>query len=83
MIKNENYPLYIVCWEDHSSDGGWVSLEDIKKAKPILCHSIGYLVEEDSKMVKLIDTYTDDKGLGGLNIILKSCITEMYEINIE
>ena len=37
----------------------------------------------DSSWVKLCNTYTSDGGWGGLDLILRSCITEMYELDIQ
>jgi len=76
------YPLFIVVWKDHTSDSSWKSLEDVVKEKCILAYSIGYLLHQDREAVKLCNTYTSDGGWGGLDLILKSCIVEMYELEI-
>jgi len=81
--KKLNYPLYIVVWKDHTGDAGWKTLEDITKEKYILAYSIGYLLHQDKDCVKLCNTYTSDGGFGGLDLILKSCIVEMYVVEME
>ena len=60
-----------------------VSEEEVKKEKYILAYSIGYLIHQDKESVKLCNTYTSDDGFGGLDLILKSCIVEMYEIEMQ
>jgi hypothetical protein len=44
---------------------------------------VGQLKAEDNEVIKLVDTYTDDNTVGGVMVILKSCITEMYEIEVK
>ena len=81
--KKTNYPLYIVVWKDHTADSSWKTVEEITKEKYILAYSIGYLLHQDKECVKLCNTYTSDDGYGGLDLILKSCIVEMYMVEIE
>ena len=81
--KKTNYPLYIVVWKDHTANSSWQTEEEIKKEKHILAYSIGYLLHQDKECVKLCNTYTSDDGYGGLDLILKSWIVEMYVVEIE
>ena len=81
-MKTSKHPLYIVVWKDHTSNSSWQTEEEIKKEKYILAYSIGYLLHQDKECVKLCNTYTSDEGYGGLDLILKSCIVEIYEIEI-
>jgi hypothetical protein len=82
-MKTSKHPLYIVVWKDHTGDSTWKSEEEVKKEKYILAYSIGYLIHQDKESVKLCNTYTSDEGYGGLDLILKSCIVEMYEIEMQ
>ena len=81
--KKTKYPLYIVVWKDHTANSSWQTEEEIKKEKHILAYSIGYLLHQDKECVKLCNTYTSDDGYGGLDLILKSCIVEMYVVEME
>jgi hypothetical protein len=81
--KKTNYPLYIVVWKDHTADSSWKTAEEVAKEKCVLAYSIGYLLHQDKECVKLCNTYTSDDGFGGLDLILKSCIVEMYVVEIE
>ena len=80
--KNKNIDkLFIVCWKDHTANANWI--DDIKKEKFTVCWSVGWLKDEDENVIKLVDTYTDEKQVGGVMVILKSCIDEMYRIDIQ
>ena len=81
-MKTSKHPLYVVIWKDHTANSSWQTEEEIKKEKNILAYSIGYLLHQDKECVKLCNTYTSDDGYGGLDLILKSCIVEMYEIEV-
>tara|TARA_R110002020_G_scaffold29601_3_gene93518 strand:+ start:941 stop:1201 length:261 start_codon:yes stop_codon:yes gene_type:complete len=79
--KNKNIDkLFIICWKDHTANASWI--DDIKKEKHTVCWSVGWLKDEDDDVIKLVDTYTEDKQVGGVMVILKSCLVEMYELNI-
>jgi len=78
-----DFPLYIVVWKDHTGDSSWKSVIEIQKEKYVLAYSIGYLIHKDKDSIKLCNTYTSDGGWGGLDLILKNCIVEMYEIEVQ
>jgi len=80
--KKPSYPLYIIVWKDHTGDSSWKTIGEVIKEKHVLAYSIGYLLHQDKESVKLCNTYTSDNGWGGLDLILKSCIVDMYEIEI-
>ena len=82
MNDKTPYPLYFVIWKDHTGDSSWKTVEEIKKDKPILAYTIGYLIHKDKESIKIANTYTSDKGYGGTDLILKNCIIEMYELEI-
>ena len=77
----DNDKMFIVCWKDHTANASWV--DDISTEKYTTCWSVGWLKAEDNEVIKLVDTYTDDNTVGGVMVILKSCITEMYEIEVK
>lgn len=76
-----DYPLVIIYWLDHTANAEWKELPDVKKEEPMLCQTIGWLVDEDKTTYKLCDSLTADAGYGGLNIILKSCVTEIWDLS--
>ena len=75
--------LLYVEWLDHtsqSSDGRWVSKEQLDKSAPEACGTIGWLYKEDDLSLTLISTVgigkDSDDDFGGDMTILQSCITK-------
>ena len=68
----EKLPIIIVHWIDHTADASWMTLENVKKFNAVKCQTVGWLVDAD--------TMTADGEFGGINLILKSCITDIIEI---
>ena len=69
------YPMVLVSWYD-AKDGetGWHSLEDIKKERLALCHSMGWMVYKDKEKTIIMADYSefDDEKDGGRHIIIPS-----------
>jgi hypothetical protein len=70
----------MIDWWDHTGDSSWFAIEDIEQEQPVLCRTVGYLVAENEEVYKLVDTITNDKGYGGLSIILKSCVKDIWVV---
>ena len=53
-IRKRNCPLVELIWLDHCgiSSGGWTNFDASEDAKLLVCHSVGYLINETN------DTYT-------------------------
>tara|TARA_Y100000361_G_scaffold23242_1_gene18368 strand:+ start:1061 stop:1354 length:294 start_codon:yes stop_codon:yes gene_type:complete len=69
--------MVIVKWLDHVADSSWLEKHTIDSYEPIEVQTIGFLVEEDKDCYKVVDSLTSDGGVGGFNLILKSCVTEI------
>ncbi len=78
-MKN-NYIIVIIHWKDHTADSSWFDLPGVKKQNHVLCQTIGWLIDEDPDQIKVVDSLTSDGGFGGVNVILKSCITDIWEL---
>ena len=76
----EKLPIIIVHWIDHTADASWMTLENVKKFNAVMCQTVGWLVDDDDMVVRVADTMTADGEFGGINLILKSCITDIIEI---
>ena len=46
--KNFPYTLNLVYWEDIVGEANWADIVDIKKAKTVVCCSVGWLVNQNS-----------------------------------
>ena len=75
-MKKHGYrklPLLEIIWKDHSADSGWVEPEDLEEPS-IVVRTIGWLIKEDDDRYFLVTSLTSDKGMGGLNEILKPTV---------
>ena len=77
----KDYPVMVVTWLDHTAEAGWV--DNIEKSTPEEAISIGWLIQEDKDCLKLANTLTKESGIGGVSVILKSCITEMWTLDFD
>jgi len=70
-----NYPLVIVAWEDHTASSEWKTERDVKESQPAICTTIGWLISEDRRSVKVCNSLIEACGtLGGESLILKKNI---------
>lgn len=52
-------PLVLVIWEDITSSAiGWVTREEIGKAKTAICYSPGWILEESEDNYYLVSAYS-------------------------
>ncbi len=73
-------PLILVMWEDHLGSSEWTSIQDVKSEKPAVAKTVAFLIDEDEKTLKVADTLLDDGSVGGVSIIIKSCIIGEYKV---
>ncbi len=81
LDNTKNYIIVIVYWKDHTSDASWFTLHEAKEQKYVMCQTIGWLIHEDNEQLNIVDSLTSDGGFGGVNIILKKCITDIWELD--
>lgn len=75
------YPLLLVQWEDHSEDPRWQTVTEVSGHEPIICTTIGWLVSENRKTIKLCNSIIEaDDTVGGTSMILKKNIVSREEI---
>jgi len=72
------YPMVMIDWQDHTADGSWIY--NIKDCDYEIARSIGWLIDEDDTTYKIANALTRDSGVGGVSVILKSCVLEYWEI---
>ncbi|QDP61025.1 MAG: hypothetical protein Tp1123DCM1511741_14 [Prokaryotic dsDNA virus sp.] len=80
-LEEKKYPLIMVDWLDHTADARWV--DEISECKAEVCRSIGWLIKEDDENIKVANAISRESGLGGIQVILKVCILEMWQVNIK
>ena len=74
------YKLVLVKWLDHSGDAAWFDKVSVKKMKIPVATTIGWLVDEDKKTIKIADTMLEDGSFGGVSHLLKSTIVKQWAI---
>jgi hypothetical protein len=72
------YKLIYVEWEDHHSFAGW-SNETNVKTEPLICSSIGWLVDENKMGITLAGSYSVEE-YGSTTYLLKKCIVKRVVI---
>lgn len=78
--QEKKYPLIMVDWLDHTADASWS--ENIDEHNPELCRSVGWLIKEDDDTLKIANAISKDSGLGGIQVVLKSCVMEVWEVHM-
>lgn len=83
MVKTieDKYKMVIVKWRDHEGDSGWMDLPDIQKREAPEVSTVGWLVIEDDKYIKLVDSIMSDGTMGGFSLILKECVIDVTELD--
>ena len=77
-MTKKKYKLVLVDWWDHTADASWV--DNPQSCKAELCTTVGWLVHEDKKCLRVANAITQESGVGGISVILNSCIDEIWEI---
>ena len=75
--------LVKVIWYDAFSDSVWYCREDITTEEAVRCESIGYLLEENAREIKLCHTRSDSSLVMGKLIIPRGMIREIKVIEEE
>ena len=74
------FRLVLVKWLDHTGDSGWFDNKSLEKIEPVTATTIGWIVSEDKKTLKLADTLLNDDEFGGVTAIIKKTIIDRWDI---
>ena len=82
--KPKAYKLVLVKWEDHASSTEWKTPEEVSRSECGIFLTVGWLVHEDRKTIKVCQCIEDGgTGLvGNESIILKKCIVSRHELEL-
>lgn len=70
------YPIVSVVWEDHCQHGGsWVQFGDVDN-RPVVIHSVGYLIHSDRKYISLASCVCSPQMGKGTFTVIRSCIKD-------
>jgi hypothetical protein len=76
----EKYPLVMIDWEDHTASAEWE--DDVDSCTYEVCRTIGWLIREDKKSYKVANAVSKESGVGGISVILKSCVEDFWYIEM-
>lgn len=70
-----------VTWVDAISSGtGWKAKEDVRKRKPAVCKSMGYVLADEASHITLIASETDDGDCDGDVTIPRGWVEKIVEL---
>ena len=76
------YPMALVVWRDIVSDAEWNSIADAKRKEPMLCTTIGYLINDGDSVTiahSLTDADTCDYTVIPVGVIVSRSSLEIVE----
>lgn len=74
------YKKISISWYDANSDSGWLTLDQMTKHEPALCHTNAWVFEENNKYIKLFGTYSIDKETQSIEFGEVICIPKTWII---
>lgn len=80
--KRKKLPVYMIRWEDHTSNDAWVHKDELHKEHLVVVTSIGWLVRQDKKTYVLAAGWSSDGDLTNLQTIGKAMVVETKKIGV-
>ena len=74
--------LLKVSWDDIVSVESWISEEDAQEVKPAGCISVGWLISNETEVIRLAATVSDLQE-SSVIVIPKGCITAIKVIQYD
>lgn len=66
-----------VIWIDPMTEGGWMTLEAAEEAQPATCANIGYLLNRDRKVLRLVSGYNSTDTVSDVFAIPIACVKKV------
>ncbi len=66
-----DYPLVLITWLDITATAGWEPADEVE---PLEVQTLGWLVHEDDKVIKIGNSIGEDKDIYGISAIPKGCV---------
>jgi hypothetical protein len=83
--KKDKLPnkVTVIVWKDIISMSDWVgTISEIKEEiEPILCVTVGWIVENTKEKITVADSFTTDYTFGGLTSIPTQCVVSISELD--
>jgi hypothetical protein len=72
------YKKIHLSWYDAKSDSGWLTMSEMKKHKPAICHTQGWVFENNSKFIKIFGTYSIDEDDQSIDFGEIICVPKIW-----
>lgn len=58
--KTRTAPKVEISWVDATGHSGWQSVDEALDRKPVLMHTLGYVIEKTDKYIKMVRSVEDE-----------------------
>lgn len=66
-----------VVWIDPMTEGGWLLPESAEEAQPAVCVNVGYLLNRDRKVIRLVSGYASNDSVSDVFAIPTACVKKV------
>jgi hypothetical protein len=66
-----------VVWIDPMTEGGWMPPELAEGAEPAICANVGYLLNRDRKVIRLVSGYASTDNVSDVFAIPIACVKKV------
>lgn len=71
--------MVLVEWDDIVNRSSWTALKKVAEMQPAKCKDVGFFLEDDGKVIRILHSISDDDH-GGPAIIPKGCVTRIKKL---
>ncbi|MDP1614747.1 MAG: hypothetical protein Q8L68_03025 [Methylococcales bacterium] len=75
-MKLKKNDAIVVKWLDIVQEDTWQSEDSASKFNPIICHTLGFFLNEDKQLIRLSDSIASD-GDRNVIVIPRGCILKI------
>jgi len=68
-VKKKSPDLYVVTWIDIASRADWIDEEEVDRAAPELCVTVGWIIRSNDSQIVIADSVTESGDWGGTTVI--------------
>lgn len=75
--------IVVIVWKDIISRADWVgTISEIKKEmEPVLCVTVGWIVDKTKEKITLADSFTEDHDFGGVTSIPTEVVVKIFDLD--
>ena len=75
--------IVVIVWKDIISRSDWVgTISEIKEEmEPILCVTVGWIVQQNKEKITVADSFTKDHTFGGITSIPLEVVVNIFDLD--